>query len=114
MTTFDELKARHARAVAEFEAAEALALNVPVGPDAGGGSVMIRIVDSAIAESVSHNSIVTIEGDADVRAELSVLADGEVESTVDRGPDEPWGYITEYWGGDRDNQWRVHVVHTDD
>jgi hypothetical protein len=65
-------------------------------------------VDRAIRDSVTTNSIVTIDGDADVRRELTSRCDNSVDTTGERGP------LTEYWGRDDDgDDWRVHVEHTD-
>lgn len=55
---------------------------------------------SAIARSVSHNEIVTLDHDADVMSDLALECDDHVTGNT----------VEEYWGTTDDgNEWRVHV-----
>ena len=57
--------------------------------------------DQAIARSVSHNEIVTIQYKPGVEATLCLECDGSVDA----------GKVHEYWGTDADGyEWRVHVI----
>jgi hypothetical protein len=55
-----------------------------------------RIAEDAVEESISHNSIVHIDGDQDVYDDLL----SECDDFCDRNDGE-----TEFWGAD----WRVHL-----
>jgi hypothetical protein len=70
-----------------------------------------QAIREAIRESGERDRIVTIDGDASLREALSSLADDSVETAYDRGPGVPLGEMTEYWGTDDGDHWRVHVRH---
>lgn len=56
--------------------------------------------ESAIEESFQHNSIVTLDHDPELQAELERLSDDEAET----------GQEFEFWGGDEEEgAWRVHL-----
>lgn len=59
------------------------------------------IIEVAIAQSIATNSIVHMEGDADVIDALAAYCDDSAERAN----------VLEYWGTDDDgNDWRIHVV----
>lgn len=55
--------------------------------------------DRAIARSISHTEIVTIDYDAATAADLDAMCEGSAEA--ERG--------TEYWGITDGDEWRVHM-----
>ncbi len=59
---------------------------------------------AAIARSISHNEIVTVDYDVTLADMLSAESDDSVVNSAYR--------VTEYWGTDEDgNEWRVHMRH---
>lgn len=61
---------------------------------------MSNVADQAIARSISHNEIVTI----DYSSEAADMLRSECEDNVDANG------LTEYWGTDDDgSEWRVHM-----
>lgn len=65
---------------------------------------MIHVTNhsQAIARSISHNEIVTIQYDKQIAEALTVDSEGSVHDAVQR--------VTDYWGvNDDGNDWRVHM-----
>lgn len=73
---------------------------------------MTMTAEQAIARSISHNEIVTLDYDADVYQEL---LDRVLEA--DNGIKSDWvdaNEVTEFWGTTDDgDDWRVHMRHDD-
>lgn len=65
---------------------------------------MIHVTNhqQAIARSISHNEIVTIQYDRGISIALALDSEGSVHDSVQ--------CVTEYWGVNDDGQdWRVHM-----
>lgn len=61
---------------------------------------MSHTAECAIARSISHTEIVTIDYDADAETDLLAACEDSVDA----------GEVTEYWGTDDEGrEWRVHV-----
>lgn len=63
-------------------------------------------VNDAIARSISHNEIVTLEWTADRAAALKAACEDYVDTGDIRG--------VEYWGRDEGDEWRVHLLRPED
>ncbi len=61
---------------------------------------MANVAEQAIARSINHREIVTIDYDSDAAGDLSAASDDNVAANG----------LTEYWGTDGEgNEWRVHM-----
>lgn len=56
-------------------------------------------IDAAIARSISHNEIVTLDHAEDLELELDLRADDSASTDAE----------IEYWGEEGRREWRVHL-----